>query len=425
MHRIAMLHDEQSAMNPSSSATISADQIRHVEQLIAQTKQLVKDVSQYKTSGISQETLGKIRMIGAEEKQLEQEAIELSKRVEDSQRELEGCQHDKTTLTQQLENLKDETIKHSLDGSVQHLEHQLPPAQSSSMKWLVIGIPTVARAHHEEYLLDALEAIAQQIPTDPDDLMYNNILVSVINMQVNANTAVRHTVFERAKEKYSNHRLQSSFEFSELLAEEILSDPLPNRNAQNDPGNANKPGFLVRRQTRNIVTVMRKNINKAKYYLFLEDDMKLCQNGFLAINYMLQKSSRYHPNWLAIRSSYGMNGIFMRNNDLEPFAKYLIDNQVRRPPDHLVVEWYAGESKVSAAYKGKRANIGFRYNLFDHLGVVSTLRAQKSGSFPRCYELLAEPTVFKVEAYSPVDCPKDDIWPCDVSVADKSMVRWS
>lgn len=424
MHRIATMHDYASSnsMNPSSSVTISADQIRHVEQLIAQTKQLVKDVSQYKSSGISQETIGQIKMIGMEEKQLEEESIELNKRVQSAEKALEGCTRDKTTLSTQLENLKDETIKHSMDITT---SQQHNAVVDSSLKWLVIGIPTVARAHHEEYLLEALESIAQQLPTDPDDLMYNQIIVNIVNMQVNANPEIRHTVYEQAKAKYSHHPLSASFQFSELRSDEILADPLPNRNSKNDPGNANKPGFLVRRQTRNIVTVMRRNINKAKYYLFLEDDMKLCQNGFLAINYMLQKSSRYHPNWLAIRSSYGMNGIFMRNNDLEPFAKYLIDNQVRRPPDHLVVEWYAGESKVSAAYKGKRANIGFRYNLFDHLGVVSTLRAQKSGSFPRCYELLAEPTVFKVEAYSPVDCPKDDIWPCDVSVADKSMVRWS
>lgn len=425
MHRIAMMHDyaEMSASNPTSSVTISADQIRHVEQLIAQTKQLVKDVSQHKTTGISQETIGKIRMIGMEEKQLEEESIELSKRVQVAQNALDNCVHDKLSLTQQLENLKDETIKHSMESKP--VETAKITRDTESLKWLVIGIPTVARVHHEAYLLEALDAIAQQLPTDPDDLMYNQIVVNVVNMQVNANPEVQHTIYDQAKATYSNHPLRESFEFSELRADEILTDPLPNRNPKNDLGNANKPGFLVRRQTRNIVTVMRRNINKAKYYLFLEDDMKLCQNGFLAINYMLQKSSRYHPNWLAIRSSYGMNGIFMRNNDLEPFAQYLLDNQVRRPPDHLVVEWYAGESKVSAAYKGKRANIGFRYNLFDHLGVVSTLRAQKSGSFPRCYEMLAEPTVFKVEAYSPVDCPKDDIWPCNVHVADKSMVRWS
>jgi hypothetical protein len=282
-------------------------------------------------------------------------------------------------------------------------------------KWLVIGIPTVARIHDEPYLLRTLESIASQLPTDPEDLLYNKVLVIVVNMQVNSNPDRKHTIYEEAKRKYSaaeNPKLASSFLFTELLKSEILEDPIPGRNQQNDVGNANKPGFLVRRQTRNIVSVMKKSMNKGKYYLFLEDDMVLCQQGFYAVEYLLRKSNEYHPNWLAIRTSYGMNGIFMHDKDLDTFANYLLRHQVRRPPDHLVVEWYAGETPEAKQYKSGRANIGFKFNLFDHLGVVSTLRTQKSGSFPRCYELLAEPTVFKVEAYNPHECPHEDIWPC-------------
>jgi hypothetical protein len=120
-----------------------------------------------------------------------------------------------------------------------------------------------------------------------------------------------------------------------------------------------------------------------------------------------------------------MNGIFMHNKDLAVFADYLIKHQVRRPPDHLVVEWYAGETPEAAKYKGKRANIGFRYNLFNHIGVVSTLRSQRSTSYPRCYELLAEPTVFQVEAFSPRECPKDDVWPCSVPHPDPYRIDWA
>lgn len=170
---------------------------------------------------------------------------------------------------------------------------------------------------------------------------------------------------------------------------------------------------------------MRKSLRKAQYYLFLEDDMQFCANGLLAMQYLLNKASRYHPNWLAIRASYGMNGIFMHDKDLETFADYLIKHQARRPPDHLVVEWYAGETPEAGAYKSHRANIGFKFNLFNHIGVVSTLRSQKSTSYPRCYEMLVEPTVFQVEAYSPRDCPRDDVWPCNVKNPDKFKIDWS
>jgi len=196
-------------------------------------------------------------------------------------------------------------------------------------------------------------------------------------------------------------------------------DPLAGRTQQNDPGNANKPGYLVRRQTRNLAMVLHTVQEKSRYYLFLEDDMRLCGQGFTALHYLIHKLNLYYPphtasHWLAVRFSYGMNGIVMHNDrDLLTFAAYLITHQTRRPPDHLVVEWYAGETVEAKGYKGQRVNVGFKYNLFDHLGSVSTLRAGKQASYPRCYDQLLEPTVFQVEAYNPRLCGQDDIWPCE------------
>jgi hypothetical protein len=122
-----------------------------------------------------------------------------------------------------------------------------------------------------------------------------------------------------------------------------------------------------------------------------------------------------------------MNGIFMPMGDVPVFGDYLIRHQQRRPPDHLVVEWYAGETPESQAHRGSRANMGFKHNLFDHIGAVSTLRSAKQTGFPRCYDLLAEPTVFQVEAYSPKECPHDDLWPCkNIAVPpDRIKIDWS
>ena len=93
-------------------------------------------------------------------------------------------------------------------------------------------------------------------------------------------------------------------------------------------------------------------------------------------------------------------------------------------PDHLAVEWFAGETKESGGYRGSRINVAYRYNIYDHIGLYSTLRSQKQTSFPRCYEMLGEPTLFQVEAFSPKQCPKDDIWPCQVQNAEHMYVRF-
>lgn len=290
-------------------------------------------------------------------------------------------------------------------------------------KWLVIGIPTVGRKNNQEYLLDALGTLDHQLPSDPTDPLYHKVLVHIVNLQKNTDQQHEHTVFLKAKAKYQGNNY---FMFSELSQEEILSDPKGSGfNANNDRGNANKPGYLVRRQTRNIYTVMMRNLNRAKYYLFLEDDMQFCKSGLLAIQYLLAKAERYHPNWLAIRASYGMNGIFMHSKDLQVFGDYLLKHQMRRPPDHLVVEWFAGETKESKAYRGDRANIGFRYNLFNHIGAVSTLRSQKQTSFPMCYDALGVPVVFEVEAFSAKECPHDDVWPCrGVKLQENQNLKW-
>jgi hypothetical protein len=418
-----------------------------IKRLMVQTKQLLKDIAVANLS-LSVDAIKDIEVITQEENllnfqsqenQIKFQTVENSLsqcllQQKQSETENEECRKKITFLEEKLQEqsltIRSQTIDsnpitNALDLALTSLSSS-KSSSKSNLKWLVIGIPTVARRNNEDYLLKSLQKLADQLPLDSHDILYEQIIISIINVQVDADPNRKHIIYEKAKQLYGpTSKYANYFEFSEMLLQERTTDPIPGRNPRNDPGNANKPGFLVRRQTRDIVYVIRKNINKAQHYLFLEDDMQLCGQGFMAIQYLLRKADRYHPNWLAIRASYGMNGIFMHNDDLNVFADYLMKNQIRRPPDHLVVEWFAGESQESAQYKQLRKNIGFKFNLFDHLGVVSTLRGAEQTSFPRCYEFLYEPTVFKVEAYNPRECPGDDIWPCDVSNQDKLLIDWS
>jgi hypothetical protein len=121
-----------------------------------------------------------------------------------------------------------------------------------------------------------------------------------------------------------------------------------------------------------------------------------------------------------------LNGIIYHNNqDLKIFTKYLLNHFQRRPPDHLIVEFSASETPESLSYVQKRPIIGYRYNIFHHLGKVSTLRQQGHWSFPTCYNELVYPVTFEVEAFDPKQCPNDDVWPCKGKNVDQiPWVKW-
>ena len=67
-------------------------------------------------------------------------------------------------------------------------------------------------------------------------------------------------------------------------------------------------------------------------------------------------------------------------------------------------------SHPTQKYKGSRANVGFRYNLFDHIGAVSTLRPETSTAYPGCYDELLVPTVFEVRLVDCVWCDDCGLW---------------
>ena len=280
------------------------------------------------------------------------------------------------------------------DGEEEEKEDRQP--------YLVIGIPTVPRVKNEDHLLRVLASILDQLPTEAAHPLYGRVRVLVMNCMHDG----PHERFEQAK-KYLQGPHRAHLEFVQEPA------PLPDKGGESR-GNANRPGPRVRKQTRNIASVVRAAAHKGKYFLFMEDDMLLCAQAVRASLYLLDRANEYSSGkWIAVRASFGMNGIFMQGgDDLDVFADYLVEHQSRRPPDHLVVEYFAGETRQSARIKANRPHFGFRYNLCDHLGAHSTLRSEMAKQMPICYEELTFPAVFDIEAFKPKQCPEDDLTPC-------------
>ena len=277
--------------------------------------------------------------------------------------------------------------------------------------WLAVGLPTVPRLNDEDYLGSTLNAFAREL-FPAESMLAGAVGVFVVNVH-----GPGHKRFDEAKERFSTN---AAFRFSEKA-----EDPALTANRVDPPhvaGNANRPGWKVRKQTRDVASVLRIVKDEARYFVFGEDDMALCDHGFRAMTYIIERASRFYPDWLAIRASFGMNGIFLKDADLLPFADYLEEHQARRPPDHLVVEWFAGERDQSKDYKGTRPHLGFRWNIFAHLGTKSTL-GSRTKRMPGCFEMLTVPVVFPVEAFLKNKCPRQDFTPCE-AMKGHPMLDW-
>ena len=274
--------------------------------------------------------------------------------------------------------------------------------------WLTVGLPTVPRKGGVDYLTPTIKSFLEQISDDPADPLYGKLRIVVMNMRPG-----EHPLFDKVRDVVlASEKGRAHIFFVENNHPGVDATP-----RKRDRGTPDLPGYKVRKQTRDLVSLLRAEtiMKQSEYYLFSEDDMRLCDHGLSALRYLINKATYYRKEWFAIRVSYGMNGIIMRNSngDLQAFANYLEQHQRRRPPDHLVVEWFAGEKPQSKKYRNNRQHMAFRYNLFDHLGKTSSLRTTLSPKYPICYEPLLVPILFEVEAFKPKICGNNDMWPCD------------
>jgi len=287
------------------------------------------------------------------------------------------------------------------------------PETPTNNPFLIIGIPTVPRSKlkpQDHFLHRTLLSLDEQLSKP----LLLKIKVIIYNVQLEGS----HDVFENLREKYAD---RPYFEF--LKREDSDKDPI----GKKDHGSANKPGWKIRKQSRDLVSMMRRLAGRGDHFMFMEDDWETCNQGMQTITYAVQKVYLRDPSWIMIRFSSGMNSILLKDQDILPFANYLESRHTERPPDHIVVEWYAGEKPESAKYRGSRQHFTFRYLLFHHIGGTSSL---SSGNVQHQHDIIRDHDdcwrtidyMFEVDRYYPKKCPHDDIYPCDGFESDPTFL---
>ena len=236
-----------------------------------------------------------------------------------------------------------------------------PAAAAASSLWLRLVLVSVARKGAPDYLVRSLRSIVESLPSSPSHPMRAATEVVAMN---NNEPPDAHRVFHDAERELGN------------LARFVVKRPA--RPALDCP-KAGKLRGAVQKQTCDLVATFETLLQlqpPSEMLLMLEDDWLLCPNGMLALQvgraatttshllhrhllhrrrllspppppsplqHAIEKASRYDPHWLALRVSYGFNGVLVRQADVPSLAAHLRAHYARREPDHLLFEWFSGE----------------------------------------------------------------------------------
>ena len=340
-----------------------------------------------------------------EVRQLQQELRDLRERVVQRDNQIEELLDEKERVLQE-EHVLEERFDAAHEGDAQ------------TRPWLVIAIPSTPRRGDADYLGPTLDFIAQQLPESSDDtsLYYNRVLVVVMNN----GREKYHRAFANAADRFDSVKHPQGGFFRFVTNGKPRSVPADVR----ESSNPNVPGPRVQQQTQDVVALMQwveKHVTPfPAMYMLMEDDFRMCPHALKALQYLSERAHELDRRWIMLRVCYGLNGAVIQGADVPVLRAYLDKHHRRRPPDHLMVEWYAGETSESAAFKGTRRHFTFRYNLLEHFGKISSLRGKMSEKFAGCYDSMSDGVLFDVEAFKEHECGHDDVWPCPPPVSTKN-----
>lgn len=153
------------------------------------------------------------------------------------------------------------------------------------LPYLIIGMPTKARPN-VDYLTPTLESIEASAPHNREVHVY--VLHPTPNQP--------HDAFNRAKARWAASASKvRMFFFDEPEREEQLHDP---GGAPETKVPTNTPGPRVRRQSRDVATLLKLAANRSQFFLLMEDDFIVCTGAIQLMERIIDKATAFAIDWL-------------------------------------------------------------------------------------------------------------------------------
>ena len=174
MHRVLLnvSHTQGNDKFPGYSSKFVDEQSKHIKTLLAETNALLRDVM-YSNITLSPELQKHTAHISSDKiDQTKWKQLQISLKAEETK--VATCVSEKQMVTSALQHCQQSqsssvssssssstSMFGALTQSMTKTETSSPPA--STRRWLSIGIPTISRAHNEDYLLTSLQVTQSNI----------------------------------------------------------------------------------------------------------------------------------------------------------------------------------------------------------------------------------------------------------------------
>jgi hypothetical protein len=268
---------------------------------------------------------------------------------------------------------------------------------------LHVVTPTMPRKGDPRYLIQTLKSVVGRTEHHPGMCTE----ATVVNTRPG-----QHPVFEEARLRFAGAPVRF---FERETRRPTLTTPVPGIWRPTNARDVRQSNDALE-----MFDVIRTSVcvNGRRYFMLLEDDVELCENAEAHIPYVMRKASQRFggdDGWSVIRVSQGLIGIIMQCRDVDAYMDYLDTHILDGPIDYVLADMWTKASKAGAEYFGSRKFVIYRYNLFKHLGRVSSFHdhvEDHSGRvYHRCFDVLS--SLLHANEMFHSWCLHDDLAPCN------------